>query len=111
MASNDETSDDKRKSDPTVEQLDRRKAIKTGVIVGGSVVGSAMALPQKWTRPIVDAVIVPAHGQVSPGAPTPAPTSAPTPPPTVPTTPPPTTPPPTTPPPTTPPPTLEGPPS
>jgi hypothetical protein len=88
MASNDEKSDDKKESNPTVEQADRRKAIKTGVIVGGSVVGAAMALPKKWTRPIVDAVIVPAHAQVSPGAPTPAPTSPPTPPTSPPPTPP-----------------------
>jgi hypothetical protein len=80
MASNDEKSNDGKKSDQTVEQPDRRKAIKAGVIVGGSVVGAAMTLPKKWTRPVVDAVIVPAHAQVSPGAPTPAPTTAPTPP-------------------------------
>jgi hypothetical protein len=88
MASNDEQSNDGKKSDQTLEQPNRRKAIKTGVIVGGSVVGSAMTLPKKWTRPIVDAVIVPAYAQGSPGAPTPAPTNAPTPPTSPPPTPP-----------------------
>ena len=80
MASNDEKSDDEKKSDQTVEQPGRRKAIKAGLVVSGSVVGAAMALPKKWTRPIVESVIVPAYAQTSPPAPTPAPTAMPTPP-------------------------------
>ena len=56
----------------------RRDVLKGGVVVGGAAVAAALSLPKKWTRPLVEAVIVPAHAQTSPGAPTPAPTSAPT---------------------------------
>ena len=31
----------------------------------GGVVGAAF-LPERWVRPVVDAVVVPAHAQVSP---------------------------------------------
>ena len=60
----------------------RRDVLKGGVVVGGAAVAAALSLPKKWTRPLVEAVIVPAHAQTSPGAPTPAPSSAPTFPPT-----------------------------
>lgn len=56
----------------------RRDVLKGGVVVGGAAVAAALSMPKKWTRPLVEAVIVPAHAQTSPGAPTPAPTSAPT---------------------------------
>jgi hypothetical protein len=64
------------------KEQDRRDVLKGGVVVGGAAVAAALALPKKWTRPLVEAVIVPAHAQTSPGAPTPAPTSGPTSPPT-----------------------------
>src|SRR5438132_5115055 len=60
----------------------RRDVLKGGVVVGGAAVAAALSLPKKWTRPVVEAVVVPAHAQTSPGSPTPSPTSAPTRPPT-----------------------------
>lgn len=60
----------------------RRDVLKGGVVVGSAAVASALTLPKKWTRPLVEAVIVPAHAQTSPGVPTPGPTSGPTMPPT-----------------------------
>lgn len=56
----------------------RRKVLKGGVVVGGAAVAAALSMPKKWTRPLVEAVVVPAHAQTSPGAPTPQPTGAPT---------------------------------
>jgi len=68
------------KEDPKdVEVEARRNVLKGGVVVGGAAVAAALTLPRKWTRPLVEAVVVPAHAQTSPGAPTPAPTPSPTP--------------------------------
>jgi hypothetical protein len=64
-------------AEPEKEQ-GRRDLLKGGVVVGGAAVAAALSMPKKWTRPLVDAVIVPAHAQTSPGAPTPSPTNAPT---------------------------------
>lgn len=44
---------------------ERRKLLKGTLIVGGAVVG-AKSLPESWSRPIVDAVMLPAHAQTSP---------------------------------------------
>lgn len=80
MSANDRNSDDsEKKPRPSEKGPERRKVLKGGVVIGGAVVGSALTLPKKWTRPIVDAVIVPAHAAVSPGAPTPSPSPSPTP--------------------------------
>lgn len=70
--------DAKKKPSTNPKSPERRKVLKGGVVVGGAVVGSALTLPKKWTRPIVDAVIVPAHADMSPVTPTPAPTLGPT---------------------------------
>ncbi len=56
----------------------RRDVLKGGVVVGGAAVAAALSLPKKWTRPLVEAVVVSANAQTSPGAPTPSPTGAPT---------------------------------
>jgi len=59
----------------------RRGLLKGGVVVGGAAVAAALS-PKKWTRPLVEAVIVPAHAATSPLAPTPSPTPLVTPSPT-----------------------------
>jgi hypothetical protein len=41
----------------------RRRALK--LLLGGGVVGSAATLPTRWTRPVVESVILPAHAQLS----------------------------------------------
>ena len=77
MSSDGDSKRDKSDS-KVVKGEDRRNVLKGGVVVGGAAVAAALTLPKKWTRPLVDAVIVPAHAQTSPGAPTPAPTNRPT---------------------------------
>jgi hypothetical protein len=44
----------------------RRRLLKS-VAAGGGVATTLTALPQSWTRPVVDAVLVPAHAQTSIG--------------------------------------------
>ena len=56
----------------------RRKALRK-LLVGGGIVGASTQLPDKWTKPLVDSVLVPAHAQTSV---TPQPTPNPTPQPT-----------------------------
>ena len=49
---------------------DRRKVLQKILIGGGIAAGSAM-LPDKWTRPVVDAIVAPAYAQTgTAGAPT-----------------------------------------
>jgi|GEM_PF-2097542 hypothetical protein len=43
---------------------DRRKVLQKILIGGGIAAGSAM-LPDKWTRPVVDEIVAPAHAQRS----------------------------------------------
>lgn len=52
-----------------VQQASRRKVLKS-VAVGGTV-ATAAAMPAKWTAPVVDAVITPAHAQTSDDPPAP----------------------------------------
>lgn len=51
---------------------DRRRLLKTAL--GGSAVG-ALIVPDKWARPVVRTLVVPAHAAASPVT-TPAPTTA-----------------------------------
>lgn len=56
----------------------RRKALKR-LILGGGVLAS---MPDRWTKPVVESVLLPAHAQASPiqpPQPTPTPTRQPTP--------------------------------
>ena len=80
MSSKDRKSKEpKKKRSSLKENPDRRTVLKGAVVISGSVVGSALVLPKKWSRPIVDAIVVPAQAAgLSPGVPTPAPTGAPT---------------------------------
>ena len=58
----------------------RRKALKK-IAIGGTIAAGASGLPPRWTKPIVDKVLVPAHAQTSPPPDTtaaPTTTSAPT---------------------------------
>jgi hypothetical protein len=45
----------------------RRKLLKT-IAAGGGVVVAGKSLPDSWTRPVVDSVMLPAHAQTSPGS-------------------------------------------
>jgi hypothetical protein len=44
----------------------RRKLLKS-VVAGGGVFAVGKMLPESWTRPVVQAVALPAHAQTSPG--------------------------------------------
>ena len=61
---------------------ERRKTLRK-LLVGGGVLGAAGSLPDTWSKPLVDSVLLPAHANTSatPG-PTPRPTPRPTPSPT-----------------------------
>lgn len=60
----------------------RRKALQR-LLVGGGIAGASTQMPDKWTKPLVDSVLVPAHAQTSiTPSPTPSPTAVPTPSPT-----------------------------
>ncbi|WP_457937716.1 hypothetical protein [Mesorhizobium sp. 10J20-29] len=45
------------------KNVTRRRALK--IVASGAVVAT-IALPSKWTRPIVESIVVPAHAQASP---------------------------------------------
>jgi hypothetical protein len=46
--------------------VDRRRVLK-GIVATGSI-GIAISLPDKWMRPVVEAIVVPAHAAASPVA-------------------------------------------
>ena len=48
------------------KDISRRRALK--VLGLGGVVAATIALPGKWTRPIVESIVVPAHAAASPVA-------------------------------------------
>lgn len=44
----------------------RRKLLKS-IVAGSGAVVAGKSLPEGWTRPVVDSVMLPAHAQTSPG--------------------------------------------
>ena len=65
------------KDDESEEIKSRREALGK-ILIGGGVVASASFLPEKWVKPVVDFIEVPAHALTSPIDPTSAPTIGPT---------------------------------
>jgi hypothetical protein len=51
---------------PDRARVARRRALLGAISAAG--VAGAVQLPQQWTRPVVDHVVLPAHGQLSPVA-------------------------------------------
>ena len=49
------------------ETTARRTLLKHLTAASGAAIGAAVTLPDKWVKPVVDAVIVPLHAQTSPG--------------------------------------------
>lgn len=47
-----------------VDKVNRREVVKSVTVVVGGVV-TVLALPAKWTKPIVESIIVPAHAATS----------------------------------------------
>lgn len=56
-----------------VDKVNRREVVKSVTVVVGVV--TALALPAKWTKPIVESIIVPAHAATSACTTTAAPTA------------------------------------
>ena len=48
----------------------RRKLLKT-IVSGGGAIVAGKSLPENWTKPVVDSVMLPAHAETSPAEPTP----------------------------------------
>ena len=46
----------------------RRKLLKS-IAAGGGAIVAGKSLPDKWTAPVVDTVLLPAHAQTSPAPP------------------------------------------
>jgi hypothetical protein len=46
----------------------RRQALKK-ILAGSSIVGASAVVPDKWVKPVVNAVVLPAHAQASPPPP------------------------------------------
>jgi hypothetical protein len=59
--------------------ISRRQLLKTLIATGGAVTASTL-LPGKWSRPVVEVGVLPAHAQASAPTLTPTPTSTPRPP-------------------------------
>ena len=52
----------------------RRKALKQ-IAAGSGAVVAGSRLPENWTKPVIDSVILPSHAETSPATTTPAPTA------------------------------------
>lgn len=52
-------------TDPTSEKEARRRIIKR-LIAGGGITATAHLLPDKWSKPVIESVVLPAHAQSSP---------------------------------------------
>ena len=46
----------------------RRKLLKT-IAAGSGAIVAGKSLPESWSRPVVDSVMLPAHAQTSPATP------------------------------------------
>ena len=46
------------------ENKDRRAVLK-GIAAGSAVIGGSKALPEQWSKPLTDSVLLPAHAVVS----------------------------------------------
>jgi hypothetical protein len=68
------TNDAAPQAKTTEETLGRRQLLKALAATGGAVAASSL-LPGKWTKPVIEAGVLPAHAQVSPE---PQPTEQPT---------------------------------
>lgn len=65
------------KEDGVEEIKSRREALRK-ILISGGVITSASFLPDKWVKPVVDSIVVPAHALTSTFAPTAGPTASPT---------------------------------
>ena len=55
---------------PENKSNDSRRKLLKSIAAGSGVIVAGKSLQEKWTRPVVDSVMLPAHAQTSPTAPT-----------------------------------------
>lgn len=48
-------------------ELERRRKTMRRILAGGGLIAGSQALPEKWAKPVIDSVILPAHAAASPG--------------------------------------------
>jgi len=49
----------------TATRTARRKVLKSAALAGSAVFISSKALPNKWSKPVIEAVVLPAHAQTT----------------------------------------------
>jgi len=54
--------EDRQSPTPYVRHKGRRDAIRKLLIAGGMVSGAG-ALPESWTKPVIESIVIPAHAQ------------------------------------------------
>lgn len=59
-------SDNKKVTGKVLQGSDQRRAVLKKILVSGGVVTAGSALPERWQKPVMDAVTLPAHAQTSP---------------------------------------------
>ena len=42
-----------------------RRALLKGIVAGSAVVGGSKALPEQWSKPLTDSVVLPSHAQTT----------------------------------------------
>ena len=47
------------------KELKDRRALLKGIAAGSAVVGGAKALPERWSKPLTDSVVIPSHAITS----------------------------------------------
>jgi len=72
MSESDKSKSDKKQ--PLTGKKETKDSRRREVLKAGGVIASAYAVPEKWKKPVVDSVLLPAHAATSP-----APTASPTP--------------------------------
>jgi len=57
----------RRKSDMSnrTDKKQQRRALLKGAMISTGVIGAAQALPEKWLKPVINSVVLPAHGQTT----------------------------------------------
>ncbi len=46
-------------------KCNQRRKLLTSAVLGGSVLGATQALPEKWLKPVVSSVVLPAHAETT----------------------------------------------
>ena len=47
------------------KEVKDRRALLKGIVAGSAVVGGSKALPEQWSSPLTDSVVLPSHGRTT----------------------------------------------